>query len=132
MLVAVGVAAIGLAIPGGAFASSHHYDFFVHAVGTGQFQQGQSFSLTEKLFQHHQRVGNDSIACRFRPSRNAVYCRAVFNLRKGSIFANGWIGNGNTFPVPVTNGTGIYTNAHGTVLVTGTRVGDNYHFSFST
>ena len=68
-----------------------------------------------------------------RPSRNAEYCRAVFNLPKGSIFANGWVGgNSNTFPVPVTNGTGIYTNAHGTVLVTGTRVGDNYHFSFST
>ena len=53
-------------------------------------------------------------------------------FRRGSIFANGWVGGSNTFPVPVTNGTGIYTNAHGTVLVTGTRVGDDYHFSFST
>ena len=78
-------------------------------------------------------MGNDSIAGRFRRGWNAVYCRAVFNLPKGSIFANGWVGgNSKTFPVPVTNGTGIYTNAHGTVLVTGTWVGDNYHFSFST
>ncbi|HEU0193459.1 MAG TPA: hypothetical protein VFQ71_04630, partial [Gaiellales bacterium] len=64
-LIAVGVAAIGLAVPAGASASSHHYKFFVHAVGTGSWQQGQSFSLTEKLFQNHRKVGNDSIACRF-------------------------------------------------------------------
>jgi hypothetical protein len=130
-LLAVGVAAIALAVPSGAFASSHH-QFFVHAVGTGSWQQGQSFSLTEKLFMNHRKVGNDSIACRFFVKRNAQYCRAVFNLPKGSIFANGWITGGNTFPVPVTNGTKHFTNARGTVMVTGTKVGDNYHFSFST
>jgi hypothetical protein len=131
-LIAVSVAAIGLAVPAGAFASSHHYQFFVHAVGTAQWQQGRSFSATENLFQNHKKVGNDSIACRFFPKRNAEYCRAVFNLPKGSIFANGWVGNSRTFPVPISNGTGIYTNARGTLTVTGTNVGDNYHFSFST
>lgn len=132
-LIAVGVAAIGLAVPAGAFASSHQYHFFVHAVGTGQWEHGQSFSVTENLFQNHKKVGNDSIACRFFASRNAEYCKAVFNLPKGSIFANGWVGgNSNTFPVPITNGTKDYTNARGTLTVTGTSVGDNYHFSFST
>jgi hypothetical protein len=132
VLIAVGVAAIGLAVPAGALASSHQYHFFVRGVGTGQWEQGQSFSLTENLFQHHKKVGNDSIACRFYASRNAEYCKAVFNLPKGSVFANGWIGNGNSFPVPITNGTKNYTNARGTLWVTGTSVGDNYRFSFST
>jgi hypothetical protein len=131
-LIAVGAAAIGLAVPAGALASLH-VSFSIQAVGSGAWQQGRSFSFTEKLFFQHQKIGNDSVACRFFPRKNAEYCHAVFNLPKGSIFANGWVSANPSGPfrVPVSNGTKTYTNAKGTVRVTGTPRGDNYHFSFS-
>ena len=130
-LIAAGVAVIGLAVPVGAFASQQ-VSFSIQAVGTGAWQQGNSLSFTEKLFFHRQKIGNDSVACRFFKRKNAEYCHAVFNLPKGSIFANGWVANATgPFNVPVSNGTKTYTNAKGTVRVTPTRRGNNYHFSFT-
>jgi hypothetical protein len=129
----VGVLAIGLAVPAGAFASRLHVNFTVQAVGTGAWQQDRSISFTEDVYFQGQKIGNDSVACRFFKKRNALYCHAVFNLPKGSIFANGWVANNptGTFPVTVSNGTNTYTDAKGTVYVTPTKTGDNYRFSFT-
>jgi hypothetical protein len=131
-LLAVGVAAAGLALPASAMASGSSYQFFAKGVGTGQWQQGRSFSLTENLYRNGHQIGNDSVACRFFASRNSEYCHATFSFAGGSVFANGWVGPVNTFSVTIANGTGKYTNARGTLWVRSTMVGDNYHFDFTT
>ena len=94
----------------------------VNTVQTSATVQGLSFSFTENLWQHGKKVGTDAVTCTFSsPSPTAVaHCTGVGIFPgSGDLFVTA-TGTSTGATGRVVGGTGVFTNAHGTLLVVNT------------
>jgi hypothetical protein len=103
-----------------------------HVVGVGKKgpAPGAVMVFSEKLAQGGKAVGSDHIVCTFTGTwpGETDFCRAVFELRGGSVVAEGVSARG-PFTVAVTGGTGRYAGARGTVHATPTKAGEILDFA---
>lgn len=133
------VLAVGCVAYGAQAATSTHrtmrivatqHDF--HEVGVGKKgpAPGAVMVFSEKLAQGGKAVGSDHIVCTFTGTwpGETDFCRAVFELRGGSVVAEGVSARG-PFTVAVTGGTGRYAGARGTVHATPTKAGEILDFA---
>ena len=121
--IAVGVVlAFGVGVPAASASTASVTQVIkVKAIQNPGTFHGNSFSFTESLWQNGHKVGHDAVTCTFpSPSPTAVgHCTGV------AIFP----GSGDIFITATTNatnagahgrvvgGTGVFTNATGTLLV---------------
>ena len=99
----------------------------VKAVQVTFNQHGNSISFTERLSQNGRTVGHDAVTCKFDFAAAVARCTGVAIFPgSGDLFItatstesqNGATGR-------VVGGTGIYTNASGTLNVVGSASNDN-------
>jgi hypothetical protein len=93
----------------------------VTAVQNSSSFHGMSFSFTETLWQSGKKVGNDAVTCRFTsPSPTAIgHCTGVLIFTgSGDLFVKAMTeATSNGAHGRVVGGTGVFTNAEGTLLV---------------
>jgi hypothetical protein len=108
------------------------HDF--HQVGVGKKGPvpGAMFIFSEKLAQGGKSVGSDHIVCTRMGTwpTETDFCRGVFQLRGGSIIAEGVTARG-PFTVAVTGGTGRYAGARGVIHATPTKNGEILEFALA-
>lgn len=99
----------------------------VKAVQVTFDQHGNSISFTERLSQNGRTVGHDAVTCKFNLATGVAHCTGVAIFPgSGDLFVtatsteseNGATGR-------VVGGTGIYTNASGTLKVVNSATNDN-------
>ena len=129
LMVFAGVALVGVVTAPAASASTGPVwqTIRAKAVQVTFDQHGNSISFTERLSQNGRTVGHDAVTCKFNFATAVAHCTGVAIFPgSGDLFITATsteTQNGATGRV--VGGTGIYTNATGTLKVVGSATNDN-------
>jgi len=117
------VLALGVAAPAASASTAPVSQVIkVNTVRTSSSVQGLSFSFTENLWQSGKKVGTDAVTCRFsspNPTATAHCTGVAIFPGSGDLFVTA-MGTSTGANGRVVGGTGVFTNARGTLLAVNT------------